>query len=106
MFKIVITFLFLSLLLVIYVGIPNNLKLVNKYWFPHEIRKYLLPQKFKEGSCISSKSQWGVPQKKVIGYSYKAGKEGYLLMDMDRYEHMQFVQKEKAELIAYSAFCP
>lgn len=105
MFKIIISFLFLSLSVVVFFGLPSNLKLVNKYWFPYEIRKYLLPKSFKDGACIESKKHWAVSRKKVIGFSYENNNEGYLLMDMDRYEHMQFIKKEKVEQIASSTFC-
>lgn len=105
MFKAIISTLFFSLLAVTFFGLPKNLKLINKYWLPYEVRKFLLPTEFKVGDCIESKTHWGVTRKKVVGIDVKSKNQKYLLMDMDRYEHMQYLKKEKVELVASSTFC-
>ena len=104
-FRTIISTLLLSLFAVTFFGLPRNLKLVNKYWLPYDIRKFLLPSEFKVGDCIESKTHWGVTRKKVIGVDMKSKNQKYLLMDMDRYEHLQYLKKEKVELVANTTLC-
>jgi hypothetical protein len=105
MWKVSMLFLFSMLTLVTFFGLPKGMKLVNKYWFPPEIRKYLLPVKYQPGTCIESPGRWGVQRKRVLGYSYKNYRTGYLLQDMDRYEHTQYIKKGPVERYARTVAC-
>jgi hypothetical protein len=80
-------------------------KLINKYWFPQSIQKYLVSQKFEEGDCLSADKVWGVNPKRVLGMKYKNNEIFYLLIDVDRYEEHQLMDKNIVERYAQKIYC-
>lgn len=79
--------------------------LFSKYWLPPELRKYFVTPKYKAGQCIRSTKRWGVNPKVIIGYKETNKKNGYLLKDLDRHEHYQFISKLEVEEYAEVIRC-
>jgi hypothetical protein len=80
-------------------------KVINKYWFPPSIQKFLLSHEFEAGDCIAARRVWGVNPKKVIGIKYKHNESYYLLKDEDRYEQLQLMSKGEVERFASKIVC-
>jgi len=99
-----IIFCLLGLLLFGYVGLFGSSPFISKYWFHPEIRKYLIASKFDQGICLSS-SRWGVSPKKVIGYKESKNNSYYLLQDVDRHEHLQYISKLEVDRIGRRISC-
>ncbi len=78
---------------------------ISKYWFPVEIRKFLVTPKYKTGQCIRSSKRWGVNPKIIIGYKETKRKNGYLVKDLDRHEHYEFLSKLEVEKFAEVIKC-
>lgn len=96
----------LLLLLLICVLFFVGPHLVSKYWFPTSIQQYLILDRFKRGQCIGALSFWGVNPKIIIGTKYKKGERFYLLRDVDKYEHLQYIRSSVVESRAVEVICP
>lgn len=81
------------------------LTLIPKSWIPIEYRKHFLYPKFIAGQCIKSDKHWGVNPKVIVGFKVTKLKHGYLLKDMDRHEHYQFISKIEVETYAKVIMC-
>lgn len=64
----------------------------------------LSPGKFQAGQFLATK-EWGVSPKKVIGTKTKNQQLFYLLMDQDKYEHLQYISRTTIEHKAYRVPC-
>lgn len=89
---------------IIYLGLFGATPFISKYWFPKEIRSYLMANKYSQGECLRS-NRWGVNPKKVIGYKEYKSHTNYLLKDMDRHEHYQLVSALEVENYALKTTC-
>ena len=88
----------------VYAGLFSSTPFINKYWLHPKIRKYFVLNQFQKGDCLSSK-YWGVNPKKVIGYKESEAKSFYLLQDIDRHEHLQYIPKLEVESIGNKTSC-
>jgi hypothetical protein len=87
-----------------YVGLFGSTPFINLYWFHPEVRKYIVSSKFSEGECIKS-SRWSVNPKRVVGHKEENRNSHYLLKDLDRHEHLQYISKIEVESHGYKASC-
>lgn len=81
-------------ILILPIGLYLAQGLINKYWFPPNIRILFLPPKFEAGQCVAISNIWGINPKKVVGTKSKGQEIFYLLKDDDKYEHLQYISKE------------
>jgi hypothetical protein len=96
---------YIFLIILIFVFIGASLTVVPNSWIPLEYRKYFLKPKFEAGLCIKSSKHWGVNPKLIIGFKITKLKNGYLLKDLDKYEHFQFISKLEVEKYAQVISC-
>lgn len=97
-------FIIIAAACILYLGVFGSAPFINKYWFPKEIRKYIISNKYPQGECLRS-TRWGVNPKKVIGYKEYKSHTNYLLQDQDRYEHYQQVSAFEVENYAVKTSC-
>ena len=91
--------------LILFFILGGALTVVPKSWIPIEYRKYLLNPKYEAGLCVRSNKHWGVNPKVIVGFKVTKLKNGYLLKDMDKYEHYQFISKLEVETYAEVIRC-
>jgi len=98
------SFYIIGLVGLIYVGLFGSTPYINKYWLHPEVRKFLVTSKFEQGVCLRS-SRWGVSPKKVIGYKESQNDSFYLLQDVDRHEHLQYISKLEVDSLGERISC-
>lgn len=88
----------------LYVGVFGSAPFISKYWFPKEVRTYLISPKYEQGQCLRSK-RWGVNPKKVVGYKETKKQSFYLLRDLDRHEHLQYLSQYEVNRHGIKSSC-
>lgn len=76
------------------------------YFFPLTLDQVMNSYKFERDSCLCAPNSWSVNPKKVLGYRDGRNPSGeYMLLDVDRYEHIHYLPRLRVETSAKLCRC-